>query len=161
MLKFLIFFILIFNIITLSNPLITKKEFNSTPRLCFDKACLNIKIKETLTARQSSQKDLQISKNTTSILESHKKTKRIIAWTKYNTKPMDIIWLDENLVIVESIENIPVLKKDLIIPNNIAKHILKMPGGTIKNKQLSVGQKARLFNPLSTKSSKYNLIAKK
>ncbi len=160
MIKFFILFVLIFNLTAFPNPLITKKVSKTTPKLCFDKACLNIKIKDNLIERQSSL-NIQKTKNTTSILESHKKTKKIIAWTKYNTKPMDIVWLDENLVIVESIENIPVLKKDIVIPNNIAKHILKMPGGTIKNKELSVGQKARLFNPASNKSSKYNLIAKK
>lgn len=143
-----LFFIFLFCIFSTIYPGIFDKKSPKlqTPKLCFEKGCVNIEIKNNL-SNFNQKKHSKLKNNTLSILETHQSEKKIIAWTKYNTKPMDIIWLDKDLVIIESIENIPVLKNDLIIPSKKAKHILKMPGGTIKHKMLLTGQKARLFNP--------------
>ena len=129
-----------------------------THKLCFEKGCVNVELKRN-TNNLNKTKHSKEKRKEISILETHKNEKKIIAWTKYNTKPMDIIWLDKDYIIIEVLENIPVLKNDIIIPSKTAKHILKMPGGTIQNKMLHLGQKARLFNP-NKPASNLSLIAK-
>ena len=161
MIRLIILFLILSSQIYGFNNILNKKQKIETPKLCFDQECLNVSIYKTAKERQNIYQQKKDIKNKKSILESHKTKKKIIAWTKYFTKRMDIIWLDENFVIIESLENAPIFTNKLIIPTKKSSHILKMPKDTIKNKQLSIGQQASLYIPNDHKkiSQQNNLLA--
>lgn len=107
--------------------------------LCFKNDCfevfVNNKFQQSITAKEKNQH----------YLASFKNPKKLISWNKFNSKAQDIIWLDKNFIVIESLNNSPGLNSDLIISKQKASHILKMPSGTIKKKSISIGDQATIL----------------
>lgn len=114
-------------------------DTNNTISLCFKKECFEVYINKKF------QQSRTIKDKKQNYLKSFKNPKKLISWNKFNSKAQDIIWLDKHFIVIESLNNSPGLNSDLIISKQKASHILKMPGGTIKKKSISIGDQATIL----------------
>lgn len=119
-------------------------QYKYQDRVCFKEHCFNVVLAET---EEEQQKGLMFRENLgpdEGMLFIFEKEGYHSFWMKNTLIPLDIVWINENREVVYISENTSPCEEDFcpsVEPDQKAKFVLELKGGTVKKIGLEVGDK--------------------
>lgn len=121
-----------------------------TGKICIRENCFEIEIASSIIEKSKGLSGRKSLNKKIGMLFIFRFNARHAFWMKNTLIPLDIIWLDRNLKIVDIKANCEPCKTFFcrsIIPQKSAKYVLEINGGLCKELGIKVGSEAKIINP--------------
>lgn len=118
-----------------------------TPRICFKDSCYQVDVMDTLETRERGlmfREGLPPGRGMFFVFD---RSGEYAFWMKNMTFPIDILWLNEDRVIVHIEENVPPCTQDpcaVYVPHARARYVLEIPAGDSRRQGISMGETAKI-----------------
>ncbi|MBN2095759.1 MAG: DUF192 domain-containing protein [Candidatus Aenigmarchaeota archaeon] len=127
----------------------SENGLNSSSCLCFGESCYALQIADTPELRSKGLMFRDALGEKEGMLFIFEREEKWSFWMKNTLIPLDIIWLDSNLSVVEVITALPCREEfcPSYAPKRAARYVLELNAGTTAQEGISEGRAARLFLP--------------